>query len=271
MIWRACRVTLRARILNISPLQAELPGFRAAAADIEVDGGRLSIPFLTFLPDGPDASGSGRPPLLMFLHGMGERGTDMKGLRVHGPVPAIEKDGGFRSWFPFVGLFPQCPPDARWEHPPMTAAALALLEWAIVESGADPGRVYCTGFSMGGIGTWSLALAAPDLFAAIAPISAKALEPELARARLSHLPVWIVVGENDGPYTEGSLIMAKALEGSCPRPILTVVPGEGHLVCRLYYGDVGFYRWFLGHARPAGPARHDAGAAPPSGKKDRLP
>ncbi len=252
----------RVRILNISPRPSALPGFRAAEAAIEADGKKLSLPFLMFQPGGAGGRGSRRPPLLLFLHGMGERGTDLQGLRVHGPVPALEKGGELRSWFPFVGLFPQCPPDARWEHPPMTAAALVLLEWAAAESSADPGRIYCTGFSMGGIGTWSLALAAPDLFAAIAPISAKSLEPDLARRSLSHIPVWIIVGENDGPYTEGSLAMAKALEGSSPPPILTVVPGEGHHVCRLYYGEAEFYRWFLKYARSADAGSGASGDAP---------
>jgi predicted peptidase len=203
-------------ILSVSPSLKRSPGLHAATAEVEVDDRRLSVPFLVFLPEGSAACGSSRPPLLLFLHGMGERGTDLKGLRVHGPVPAIEKDAAFREWFPFIGLFPQCPPDARWEHPPMTAAALALLKWAASEFGADRNRIYCTGFSMGGIGTWSLALAAPDLFAAIAPISAKQLSPEMARERLSRMPVWIIAGENDGPYTEGSLAMAKALEGAKP-------------------------------------------------------
>src|SRR6185295_1019208 len=116
--------------------------------------------YLLFLPKGYDANAAKRWPLIFFLHGAGERGTNIWKVAVHGP-PKIVKD---KPDFPFIVVSPQCPAGQRWDNETL----LALLDDVTKNYRVDKGRVYLTGLSMGGFGTWSLGLAYPERFAAMA-------------------------------------------------------------------------------------------------------
>ena len=113
----------------------------------------------------------------------------------------------------------------------------------------DPDRVYATGLSMGGKGTWLLAGQAPDRFAAIAPLAASTLDLPLAR-RLKDLSVWTVNGSEDiedGAAHEKQMADAARDAGGDARA--TILAGEGHGIWYHYYADPAFYRWFLAHKR----------------------
>src|SRR6185312_8308672 len=101
-------------------------------------------------------------PLLLFLHGAGERGDDLELVKKHGP-PKLAAEG---KDFPFIVVSPQCPKDRWWEP----IELVALLDDIGSKYKVDADRIYVTGLSMGGFGTWRLAFYAPDRFAAIAPI-----------------------------------------------------------------------------------------------------
>ncbi|MCX7803767.1 MAG: protein kinase [Planctomycetota bacterium] len=248
------------------------PGEHKLAARVEVRGRVMDFPYLIYLPAGyappgrpPGGARGERPPLLMFLHGVGECGTDLQGIYVHGPAPELARNQAFREKFPFIVFCPQCAGGLRWEQDLVKKAVLALLEQVIQDFGADPDRIYCTGLSMGGTGTWHMALEAPTRFAAIAPISGYAVKPEIAKERLAHLGIWIITGGADGGYTEGARQMAKAFEGS-PKVTFTVHPGEGHGVWTRHYQDPQFYLWFLKHRRSPIRNRRRPGRA---GRRDR--
>jgi len=100
-------------------------------------------------------------PLILFLHGAGERGTNLELVKMHGPPKLAENQD-----FPFIIVSPQCPLNQRWN----VELLHELLENIMVQYQVDPHRIYLTGLSMGGYGTWALAAAHPDKFAAIAPI-----------------------------------------------------------------------------------------------------
>ena len=122
----------------------------------------VSADYLLFLPKEYKASGKTKWPLIYFLHGSGERGTNVWKTGIHGPPKLVRE----RPDFPFIVLSPQCAPGQRWDND----ALIALLDDVIHKYRVDTKRMYLTGLSMGGYGTWSLGLACPERFAAIAPI-----------------------------------------------------------------------------------------------------
>ena len=124
------------------------------------------LPYLLFLPSAY-AVHPQRWPLMLFLHGAGERGNDLQRVKRHGVAKIVEE----QPEFPLVVVSPQCPPREAWAPEPL----LALLDDIEQHYDIDPERRYVTGLSMGGFGTWAVALAAPDRFAAVAPICGAAI------------------------------------------------------------------------------------------------
>jgi len=122
----------------------------------------VTTQYLIYLPKDYEAQSKKRWPLMLFLHGAGERGTNIAKVAVHGP-PKLVKQG---RDFPFIIVSPQCPNGERWDNDVL----LALLDEVGEKYRVDESRVYLTGLSMGGYGAWSLGLTHPERFAAIAPI-----------------------------------------------------------------------------------------------------
>jgi predicted peptidase len=125
---------------------------------------------------------------IIFLHGAGERGTDLDALKKLGIPLRIEQ------WqnFSFLAVFPQCPRGQSWS----ISLLNALLDEVIDNYPVDPSRIYLTGLSMGGYGTWRWATAHPERFAVIAPVCEEG-EPALVK-RIKHLPVWAFHGAKGG-------------------------------------------------------------------------
>ena len=154
-----------------------------------------SLDYLLFLPEGYEAGGEKKWPLMLFLHGAGERGTNVARVAVHGPAKLVKT----KKDFPFILVSPQCPIDERWNP----EALIKLLDQIEATHRVDKSRVYLTGLSMGGFGTWTLGIRHPDRFAAIAPICGGGdwLEVRLASRKngpaLKSLPVWAFHGAKD--------------------------------------------------------------------------
>src|SRR5262249_2340386 len=128
---------------------------------------------------------------------------------------------------------------------------LALLDDLGNKYRIDKDRVYVTGLSMGGKGSWLLAMQDPGRFAAIAPIAADTLDTQ-GVAKIKGVPAWAIVGAEgfgDGGANCGKMV--EALKAAGGDATLTVVPGQGHFVWPMYYSDPTFYEWFLKHKRPA--------------------
>ena len=215
---------------------------------------RVSMAYVLYLPEGYEASKE-RFPVMVFLHGAGEAGTDGNSIFAHGPAAELQRLGAasaFAKKFPFVLICPQCPPRGeRWDQPLMLKAILALMDDVAAKIRTDPDRVYATGLSMGGKGTWLLAMEAPTRFAAIAPLAADTFDPEGA-ARLKKIASWAIVGAEDfGGAVEANQKMVAAIKTAGGDAKVTVVPGEGHFVWPRFYSDPTFYDWFLTHKRPA--------------------
>lgn len=179
-------------------------------------------------------------PLVLFLHGAGERGDNLDLVKKHGPPKLI----GEGKDFPFIVVSPQCPKDVWWEPTELTA----LLDQIVKTHKVDEDRIYVTGLSMGGFGTWRLAAYTPDRFAAIAPICGGG-EKYWAR-RFSHLPTWAFHGAKDqGVPLERSQEMIDAMKEKGGKPKLTIYPEAEHDSWTETYNNPEFYEWLLKQKR----------------------
>jgi len=200
--------------------------------------------YLLYLPEGYESS-TQKWPLTLFLHGAGERGDDLSKVEVHGPPKLIAQE---HKQFPFVIVSPQCPEDAWWSDGPQIQTLNALLDDIVARYRIDEDRIYVTGLSMGGFGTWRLACEYPDRFAAIAPICGGG-EPYRARA-LKHLPVWVFHGAKDDVVPlQASQVMVDALKKAEGNVEFTVYPEAGHDSWTETYNNPALYEWFLKHTR----------------------
>jgi predicted peptidase len=178
--------------------------------------------------------------LLLFLHGAGERGADLKGVRRHGPPKLIEQG----QEFPFIVVSPQCP-DGEWWRAEVLAALLDEIERRYR---VDSRRIYATGLSMGGFGTWALAITYPDRFAAIAPICGGG--HPWAVARIKNVPVWAFHGTADKVVPcRRSQEMVDALRRAGGTVRFTRYPGVDHDSWTATYANPKLYEWFLQHQR----------------------
>ena len=202
----------------------------------------VRLRYLLSLPRGHETSTGKKWPLILYLHGANDRGDDLELVKARG-IPKIATK---RPDFPFVVISPQCPDETTWwdHHPTLKA----LLDEIVADYAVDASRIYLTGFSMGGYGTWDLAARYPELFAAIAPICGGSFL-DLACA-LKDVPVWAFHGaEDDVVKLEVGQRMVDALRACGGNVRFTVYPGVGHDSWAQTYDDPELYEWFLQHTR----------------------
>lgn len=207
----------------------------------------LEADYLLYLPADYNgkANAKQRFPLMLFLHGAGERGTNLAVVAKHGP-PKIVKDS---ENFPFILVSPQCPAGERWSNETL----LALLEDVTRKYRVDTNRIYLTGLSMGGYGTWSLGIAHPNKFAAIAPICGGGetipilIAGTQKKEQLKKLPVWAFHGAKDPVVKlEESEKMVNALKRIGSENVeLTVYPEAQHDSWTETYNNPKLYDWLL--------------------------
>ena len=174
-------------------------------------------------------------PLMIFLHGAGERGDDLELVKLHGPPKLIEEG----KELPFIVASPQVAMGEWWSP----STVVWVLEDVKKRLRVDPDRVYLTGLSMGGYGTWETAIKHPDLFAAIVPICGRG-DPALAE-RIKHIPTWIFHGAKDTVVPEiHSVAMFEALE-PYGRASYTVYPEADHDSWTETYENELLYDWML--------------------------
>lgn len=204
--------------------------------------------FQLFLPLGADLQNRAeatRLPLMVFLHGSGERGSDIARVKAHGPPKIADRD----PRFPFILVSPLLPAEEDWD----TAKLDRILAHLQRRLPVDPDRIYLTGLSRGGHATWRWAAAEPGRFAAIAPVAGRG-DPATACA-LKDQPVWAFHGDRDDVVTpEGSFAMARAIRACGGRASrLTIYPDLGHNAWDPSYDDPALYLWLLAQRRAAAP------------------
>ena len=230
-------------MLGVGVLHGAEPTQKVGKLDAQV---HVSLDYLVYLPTDYEKKDSW--PLLLFLHGAGERGDDLELVKKHGPPKLIEQG----KPFPFVVVSPQCPMDGWWSTKPLEL--VALLDEIVAKYKIDQDRIYLSGLSMGGFGTWMLAAYAPDRFAAIVPVCGGG-ERLMAR-RLTHLPVWAFHGAKDQVVPLGrSEEMVDALKKLHGDVKLTVYPEAGHDSWTATYENPEVYEWLLQQKRKPMPEK----------------
>jgi dienelactone hydrolase len=223
--------------------------------------------YVVFVPQ--NYSPEVRSPVILFLHGAGERGNDgvLQMTAGLGPIVKARRDD-----FPYIVVFPQCedtqiPILQAWAPNSVDGKrALAILAQVERDYAIDPQRRILTGWSMGGYGTWSLGAADPSHWAALVPVSGGG--DAAWGSRLTKVPIWAFAGANDQvvPARDTERMVA-AVRAAGGRPRETIVPNMGHDVWKTAYNDQALYAWLMNPQES--PARATAGAnrgtAGPSG------
>ncbi|GAA4434314.1 hypothetical protein GCM10023188_25120 [Pontibacter saemangeumensis] len=200
----------------------------------------MSYKYHIYYPKAYQAQPQKEWPLLLFLHGAGERGDDLETVKRQGLPKYLQgKDD-----FPFVVAYPQCPHQSYWQVP-------LLNEWlgeVLQKVRADRNRIYLTGISMGGYGTWNWAAANPELFAAILPICGGGEHTQALH--LAHMPIWAFHGEQDDIVpVEETQRMATAVKEAGGHVKLTIYPDLRHDSWTETYNNPAIYDWFLQHRK----------------------
>lgn len=231
------------------------------------NSGTEQLGYRLLLPENFDASQ--KYPLLLFLHGGGERGADNEKQLTHGGKLFLEPRN--RGAFPAVILVPQCPEESYWAQvdidrsnypigldfhyekgptPPLNAV-MKLLQSYLEEAYIDTNRVYIMGLSMGGMGTFEMLYRMPDVFAAAIPICGAGM-PEMAASFATKTPLWVFHGAKDqvvGP--EHSVQMVEALLKTGGRPSFTLFDSYNHNSWDGAFAEPELLPWLFSHRKQA--------------------
>ena len=197
-------------------------------------------------------------PVHLFLHGIGERGNDNHSQLKHGADLFLKKENreNFNSWV----IFPQCSKDNRWDKLPSDllninlkneiskpskslGLVISLMDGFIKKKQVDKQKIYVTGLSMGGMGTFEILIRRPNMFAAATPICGDGV-PELVKLFAKKVPVWIFHGSDDKTVSaKHSLKMAKAILDSGGSPKMTLYENTGHDSWNNAFAEKDFLKW----------------------------
>ncbi|MBX3439236.1 MAG: prolyl oligopeptidase family serine peptidase [Planctomycetaceae bacterium] len=199
-------------------------------------------------------------PLLVYLHGSGERGSDnVQQLR---SAPSVLCESSLANAFPCAVLAPQCPEGFHWSSTidseiDMLDAVLQMIDDVLTDfSRIDSQRIYLAGFSMGGYGAWALATRAPDRFAAVVPIAGGG-DPAFAK-RLVNVPLWAVHGADDEVVSvTQSQAMISAIHEAGGDPCFTELPEVGHQTWPVVFRDSSEILIWMFRQRLDGTARQE--------------
>ena len=215
----------------------------------------VTLPYRVSLPEGYDSEKE--YPLVFYLHGAGERGTDnYMHVKVNSVMQTLLNEEN-REAYPCIVLAPQCPEDRFW-YPwlegdtnfTVTEALVEFLEDAQESYSVDSRRIYITGVSMGAIGTWAMLARFPDTFAAAVPVCG-AGDPAQA-ASYAQVPIWVFHGKRDTivsvSYAHEMVIALKEAGSTVVK--YTEYPWENHACWELAYREEELFPWMFAQIRP---------------------
>lgn len=231
----------RRTLIALAGLALALPALAKSRATKMTSTIHAKLNYLAFLPKTYSATGAG-VPLIVFLHGSGERGTEIEKVKAWGPPAIAEKDPDF----PFMVVAPQLGEGEAWH----ALALKGMLDEVLANYNVDQHRVYLTGLSLGGYGAWDLASRYPDYFAAVAPICGGGITRLVGKMRA--IPTWVFHGRKDDAVPEEeSARMVQALKAAGGNVKYTLLPEAGHVDAWVHaYGEAGLFAWFMEQRKP---------------------
>jgi predicted peptidase len=223
------------------------PGFSDSLNIQEEVYDPATLNYLLFMPRDTTARIAGKFPLILSLHGIDERGSDLWRVKGDG-LPKI-LDGN--AQFPFIVISPQCPSSTEWYYNGGVQLLLnKLIDSAIARYPVDTQRIYLTGFSMGGIGTLDLAIRYPQRFAALLPIAFR-IEPGWDLCAIKDIPLWGFHGELDNVIPlAGAQSVITALKVCRADPTFTIYTDLYHDSWTRTYATPAVYDWLLTKVQP---------------------
>lgn len=248
-------------------------GFQSSTAqefgigEIEFSGGEYEKEKFTYLILQPAKIEKGKQyPLVFFLHGAGERGNDVMKLLPHLPTQMSSPE--WQEKFPCYMVIPQCRADRLWMNQPwgekefkpldekpnaQMQMAIEVLQRSLETLPIDRNRVYLTGLSMGGYGSWELAMRRPELFAAVAPVCGGGDESKATS--LKGIPIWTAHGDADTVvWPVRTRRMVEAIKAAGGDVKYTEYPGVGHNSWTRFYADPkGVIPWMFQQVRKPKP------------------
>jgi predicted peptidase len=242
------------RLMTSACLAAVLMSGAAEAGNVANDSFKgqvvtnFEMRYAIFLPEGYDKAGNETEyPLILFLHGAGERGDNLDKITNMGVMRYARNHTGFH----FIVVAPQCPLGSYWKPDEL----IALLDGVQKKYRVQKSAVYVTGYSMGGAGTWAVAMDYPERFAAIAPVSGRAIP--LMSGNLWKTPVWAFHGDKDDvvPFSHSDE-MVGILKGRGNKDVkFTVYKDRGHDIWDDAYGSSDLYSWLMQHRKDSAAAK----------------
>lgn len=253
-------ILFSAILMTKSPAEAQNELYQARLFMHEAD----TMPYRMLLPAGFDRQK--KYPLIVFLHGSGERGNDNQAQLVHGASLFTRPD--IKAQYPALVIFPQCALDDYWAnmvdsvdsdssrqftfYPEREAGkglqmVMQLITQLASEKWVDQSRIYIGGLSMGGMGTFELLYRMPDTFAAAFPMCGGG-DPEATQNYANKVPLWIFHGQDDPVVNpEYSIAMAKAIKAHGGTVKLSLYPGVGHDVWTPAFQEAELLPWLFSH------------------------
>jgi hypothetical protein len=218
----ACLLLFEADILGANPQQKKEKS--------------KTYPYLAYLPNGYQESIGKEWPLIIYLHGSSCKGSNLERVKRYGPPFYLDRGMQVDA----IVISPQCPSNRNWVYGDWFESFYSEI---LAKYNVDPSRVYLTGMSLGGFGTWSLASRYPQLFAAIMPLCGGG-RPDMAES-IKDVPTWVFHGEKDRKVRlNRSEEMVEAMQEQGSRPKFSVLKGEGHDIHHVY-AEQNIYEWLL--------------------------
>jgi predicted esterase len=229
--------------------------------EVQIGDEKVKLPFALYLPVGYENDKNRQYPMVVFLHGGSEIGTDLNGCFPHGVSHELLVNPKMAKNFPFIICTPQTNvgkgdptrPDVYtgWDGK-MIQAVAKLVKILPDYFRIDRDSMSITGLSMGGNGSWAGMNVDPDLWAAAVPFSGRALpDPETFAVRMRFCSIWIISGILDtSAFVDGARKMHKALINAGCESQLRLIPNVGHWSWLEYYNNHEFYQWLIRQKRP---------------------
>ncbi len=233
-------VGLAAVTASLQAQEEPSPGKQVAQKLISAADSSSSLGYWLFLPKDYGADKDREWPVMLFLHGAGERGEDLKAVKVHGPPKLVDQ----RPDFPFILISPQCPKEHFWSGDVQQYLLAELLDDVMRRFKVDRQRVTITGLSMGGFGTWEMTARNPQVFSAAVPICGRG-DPS-SGPKLKSIPFWVFHGAKDfGVPLRYSETMVEVVKNAGGNAKLTVYPEAGHDSWTETYNNNAVFDWML--------------------------